>query len=119
MKTVWVITFFSVLVWSGVYPKDYLTWALEVAPAVIGVIVLAATRKSFPLTPLVYWLILIHCVVLMVGGHYTYAEVPLFESLKPVFGFGIFFKADLEKLKKETYRVLEKFLVEDAHRGKT
>lgn len=87
MKTVWVITFFSVLVWSGVYPKDYLTWALEVAPAVIGVIVLAATRKSFPLTPLVYWLILIHCVVLMVGGHYTYAEVPLFESLKPVFGF--------------------------------
>jgi len=87
MKAAWLITFLSILVWSGVYPKDYLTWALEVSPAVIAIIVLGVTYRSFPLTPLVYMFILIHCIVLMVGGHYTYAEVPLFESLKPVLGF--------------------------------
>jgi len=58
-----------------------------VSPAVIGFIVLAATYRSFPLTPLLYTLILIHCIVLMVGGHYTYAEVPLLEYLKPILGF--------------------------------
>ena len=87
MKTVWTLIFLIVLVWSGIEPKDYFTWALEVAPAVIGAIILASTYHSFRLTHLLYCLILIHCVVLMVGGHYTYAEVPLFESLKPVFGF--------------------------------
>ena len=87
MKAAWVITFLIFLVWSGIYPKDYLTWALEVVPAVIGFIVLVATYRSFPLTPLLYTLILIHCIVLMVGGHYTYAEVPLFEYLKPILGF--------------------------------
>lgn len=87
MKTAWIITFFVVLVWSGIAPKDYPTWALEVSPAVIGLIVLAATYRSFPLTSLLYALILVHCIVLMVGGHYTYAEVPLFEYLKPILGF--------------------------------
>jgi putative membrane protein len=75
------------LLWSGINPKDSITWALEVAPAVIGFAALAFTRRSFALTPLLYGLILLHCVVLMVGGHYTYAEVPLFDMLKPVFGF--------------------------------
>lgn len=87
MKAAWVIIFLGFFVWSGVYPKDYLTWALEVSPAVIGFIILAVTYRSFPLTPLLYALILIHCIVLMVGGHYTYAEVPLFEFLKPVLNF--------------------------------
>jgi len=87
MKAAWIATFLIVLVWSGVYPKDYLTWALEVSPAVMGFVVLAATYRTFPLTPLLYALILVHCIVLMVGGHYTYAEVPLFESLKSVAGF--------------------------------
>ena len=50
---------------------------LEVAPAIVGATILLATRKRFPLTRLVYALILIHCVILMVGGHYTYAEVPV------------------------------------------
>lgn len=59
---------------------------LEVLPAVIGLILLAITRKKFPLTPLVYMLILVHSVVLMVGGHYTYAEVPLFDDLSKLFG---------------------------------
>ncbi|MEP1596620.1 MAG: DUF2238 domain-containing protein, partial [Halieaceae bacterium] len=87
MKTLWLLIFLTVLAWSAVNPKDYFTWALEVAPAVLGLIVLAFTYNSFRLTPLLYFLILLHCVVLIVGGHYTYAEVPLFDYLKPVLGF--------------------------------
>ena len=77
MRLAWIVTFLAVLVWSGINPHDYPTWALEVAPALIGAAVLWATRDRFPLTPLVYALILFHSIVLMVGGHYTYAEVPL------------------------------------------
>jgi putative membrane protein len=87
MKLLWLAIFFAVLVWSGIAPKDYFTWVLEVAPAVIGLAVLVYTRNSFPLSGLVYALVLMHCVVLMVGGHYTYAEVPLFDYLQPVLGF--------------------------------
>lgn len=87
MKMLWVAIFMAVLVWSGIQPKDYLTWGLEVAPAVIGFLVLAMTFQSFRLTGLVYFLILVHCVILMVGGHYTYAEVPFFDDMKAVFGF--------------------------------
>jgi len=87
MKFLWLSIFTATLIWSGINPKDYFTWILEVAPAIIGLIVLAATYQSFHLTPLVYGLILAHCIVLMVGGHYTYAEVPLFDYLKPIFGF--------------------------------
>ncbi len=87
MKTIWLLIFFSVLIWSGINPKDYFTWVLEVVPAVIGLVVLIASYKRFPLTPILYTLILAHSVILMVGGHYTYAEVPLFESIKPLFGF--------------------------------
>ncbi len=83
----WVLVFLAVLIWSGIEPKDRLTWVLEVTPAVIGAGVLAATLRVFPLTPLLYGLILLHCIILMVGGHYTYAEVPLFDELKAVFGF--------------------------------
>jgi len=87
MKAAWITIFIGFLVWSGIDPKDSLTWALEVSPAVLGAIVLALTYRSFPLTPLLYTLILIHSIVLMVGGHYTYAEVPLFDFLKPTLGF--------------------------------
>jgi len=68
--------FFAVFVWSAIHPHDYPTWFLEVLPAIAGLAVLAATRRRFPLTTMLYWLILAHAVVLMVGGHYTYAEVP-------------------------------------------
>jgi len=88
MQLVWIIIFFTVLVWSGINPKDYFTWLLEVFPALIGFIVLAVTYKSFRLTSLVYWLILIHCIILMVGGHYTYAEVPLFNWIRDYFELG-------------------------------
>ncbi|GAB4341305.1 MAG: DUF2238 domain-containing protein [Desulfobulbaceae bacterium] len=83
----WGIIFTSVFLWSAVNPRDYLTWALEVAPALIGALVLLATRAAFPLTPLTAILILAHCIILMVGGHYTYAEVPLFDRLGEVFGW--------------------------------
>jgi putative membrane protein len=86
MKYLWIATFAAVLAWSGIQPKDRLTWFLEVAPALIGFVVLAFTYRSFRLTPLVYGLILAHCIVLMVGGHYTYAEVPLFDSLRDLLG---------------------------------
>ena len=87
MKTLWLAVFFLTLVWSAIGPKDYPTWALEVAPAMIGLIIMAFTYNSFRLTTLLYILILLHCVILIVGGHYTYAEVPLFDYLKPVFGW--------------------------------
>jgi len=85
MKWLWLAIFTLVLIWSGIKPHDYFTWFLEVLPAVIGLAVLVLTRNTFPLTPLVYTLILIHCVILMVGGHYTYAEVPLFDWIKEAF----------------------------------
>ena len=82
MRAAWIIAFLAVLIWSGIGPKDYPTWALEVSPAVAGALILWFTRKRFPLTPLTYTLILVHCIILMVGGHYTYAEVPAGEWLR-------------------------------------
>lgn len=81
----WVFTFLAVLIWSGIDPKDRFTWFLEIVPALIALPILIFTRKRFPLTPLVYVLILIHCIILMIGGHYTYAEVPLFNWLRDSF----------------------------------
>ena len=72
----------AVLTWSAIRPHDYFIWFLEVVPALIGVAVLVATRRRFRFTPLTYAVILLHCVVLFVGGHYTYAEVPAFIWLK-------------------------------------
>ena len=85
MKWLWIAIFTLVLIWSGIKPHDQFTWFLEVLPALIGFAAMVYTRNTFPLTPLVYILILIHCVILMVGGHYTYAEVPLFDWFKEVF----------------------------------
>ena len=66
----------AILVVSAIRPHDYPTWALEVFPVFIAAPLLLWTRDSFPLTPLLYVLIFVHAVILMVGGHYTYAEVP-------------------------------------------
>ncbi len=65
------------LVVSGVAPHDRLTWVLEVAPILIAAPILVATARRFPLTPLTYRLVFVHALILMLGGHYTYAEVPL------------------------------------------
>ena len=86
MRYLWLAVFFATLIWSGVHPKDTLTWFLEVLPALIGFALLVATRRRFPLTGLAYTLILVHCIILMVGGHYTYAEVPLFDWIRDWFG---------------------------------
>jgi putative membrane protein len=64
------------LVVSGIGPRDRITWLLEVAPILITAPILIATAARFPLTPLAYRLIFLHAIILMVGGHYTYAEVP-------------------------------------------
>jgi putative membrane protein len=85
-QTLWVAAFLAVLVWSAIAPHDYGTWFLEVFPALIAAVVLLFTRSSYPLTTLAYVLILIHAIVLMIGGHYTYAEVPPFDWLKEALG---------------------------------
>jgi putative membrane protein len=77
----------AALAWSGIGPYDRLTWVLEVFPILIGVPVLYATRKRFPLTPLLYRLIFIHALILILGGHYTYARVPLGFWAQDLFGF--------------------------------
>ena len=81
----WIAVFAGFLLWSGIEPKDTVTWLLEVAPAFAAAAILLATRRSFPLTRLAYVLILVHCIILMVGGHYTYAEVPAGEWFRELF----------------------------------
>ena len=77
MRPVLLAIVLAVLLWSGISPHDHFTWFLEVAPVLIGIPLLLLTAKTFPLTPLVYTLLAIHACILMVGGKYTYAEVPL------------------------------------------
>lgn len=72
---------------SAIGVQDRYTWFLEVAPILIAVPVLVLTARRFPLTPLAYRLIVIHAIVLMVGGHYTYAEVPLGFWIRDLLGF--------------------------------
>ena len=76
-----------VLGWSAVRPHDYFTWFLEVVPALIGVPLMLVTQKRFPLSTLLIALLWLHCVVLIFGGHYTYALVPLGEWAKGWFGW--------------------------------
>jgi putative membrane protein len=76
-----------VLIWSGIGPYDRLTWVLEVLPVLVAIPLLAWTARRFPLTPLVYVLIALHAVILMYGGHYTYALTPLGDWMREAFGF--------------------------------
>jgi len=75
------------LVVSGIDPHDRTTWWLEVLPVLIAAPLLAATWRRFPLTPLAYWLVAIHALVLILGGHYTYARVPLGFWMQDLFDF--------------------------------
>jgi putative membrane protein len=75
------------LVISGIHPVERGTWWLEVAPVIVAVPLLWLTRKHFPLTPLVYVLVTVHAMILMLGGHYTYAHVPLGFWLQDLFDF--------------------------------
>ncbi len=83
----WLALIAAVLVWSWIGAYDPGVWLMEVLPVFIAVPVLAFTRKRFPLTSLVYTLILVHAIILMVGGHYTYARVPLGFWLQEWFDF--------------------------------
>jgi putative membrane protein len=77
--------FAVVFVWSAIKPHDFFTWLLEVMPVIIALPILFFTHQKFPLTRLLYILILIHAIILMIGGHYTYALVPINEL--PVFSW--------------------------------
>ena len=79
--------FVLALAWSAIHPHDYFTWWLEVFPALIGVVIVLATYRRFPLTSLLLTLLVIHAIIIMVGGHYTYAEVPLGFWMERAFGF--------------------------------
>lgn len=74
-----------VFVWSVINPHDLFTWFLEVVPAIIGLIILVLTYPKFKFTIFAYLLMAIHAMILMIGGHYTYAEVPLFNWIRDVF----------------------------------
>ena len=76
----------ATLAWSAVGPFDRATWWMEVLPVLIIVPLCLFTAKRFPLTSLLYVLIAIHCVILIIGGHYTYARVPLFNDIKEWLG---------------------------------
>jgi putative membrane protein len=74
-----------VLVWSGIHPKERGTWFLEVLPVLIALPLVMMTWKRFPLSTLLTVVITLHAVVLMVGGRYTYAEMPVFNWLRDEF----------------------------------
>ncbi|RLQ96242.1 DUF2238 domain-containing protein [Falsibacillus albus] len=80
---VWLLVIvISVLIWSAIKPLSYLTWTLEVTPAVIGILILLITYRKFTFTSLVYVLISILVIWMFIGGHYTYERVPLFTEIK-------------------------------------
>jgi putative membrane protein len=87
MKLLWLTVYFIGLIWSVIQPHDYFTWFLEAVPALIGLAILAGTYRRFPLTPLAYTLILIHCWILFLGAHYSYAEVDTFKFVRDFFGW--------------------------------
>ena len=87
-RLIWFLVLLApVLAWSWINPHDRFTWWLESVPVVIGVPVIFGFQKKFPLSSLLLVLVWLHCVVLVVGGHYTYAEVPLGEWAKAWFGW--------------------------------
>ena len=81
---VWLVgllLFVAVFIWSAWEPYSRVVWGLEAAPAVIALLLLVSTRSLFPLTPLSYSLILLYCLLLMVGAHFSFARVPWFVAL--------------------------------------
>lgn len=81
-----LVSFIMILAWSGYAPADRFVWFLEVLPAVVGAVILVAIYGRIRLTMLVYGLIWLHALVLMVGGHWTYSEMPLFDWLQDEYG---------------------------------
>lgn len=77
LLTVGALILALILVYTGVSANDKMTWLMEVTPVIIVVPLLLATATRYPLTPLLYTLIFFHAIILMVGGMYTYAKVPI------------------------------------------
>lgn len=75
----------AIVIWSWIEPEDRLTWWLEAFPALIAAAVMVATYNRFRLTDLLYGLAWVHAVILLVGAHYTYAEVPVFDWIQEAF----------------------------------
>lgn len=86
MPAYWTWIFPAVLAWSALAPYDYATWFLDMLPAGAAFLALLATRHGFPLTPLSYALLWVLCLLILVGAHYSFGKVPLFEWLKPWLG---------------------------------
>lgn len=84
--TLFLLTLAPIVVWSWIAPHDRFTWWLEVAPVFIGMPLILVLQKRFPLSTLLLVLLWLHSVVLLVGGHYTYARVPLFDWLRDLTG---------------------------------
>ena len=76
LKLALLAVLIAVLIWSGIGPTDRFTWALEVLPVVAAIGILLATNRRFPLSPLSCWAVFLFGVILCIGGHWTYAEVP-------------------------------------------
>jgi putative membrane protein len=74
-------------IWSAIHPHDRFTWYLEVFPVLIGLPLLVFTYRRFPFSHLAYGLLLVHAIILLIGGHYTYAEMPLFSWLRDINGW--------------------------------
>lgn len=91
------------LIWSLIRPVDYFTWVLEVLPAVLGAVLLTALYRRFRFTNLVYTLIWLHALILIVGGHYTYAEMPLFNWIRIRSDWSAIIMIDLGILYKVLY----------------
>ncbi|MBA2875848.1 putative membrane protein [Anoxybacillus caldiproteolyticus] len=75
----------AVFIWSAIKPASYLTWLLEVSPAVVGLIIIIAAYNKFRFTTLSYVIIAILAIIMFVGGHYIYSKVPLFNWIKDAF----------------------------------
>lgn len=98
-----LISFLAILLWSVINPRNYWIWFAEVSPVMLGVLFILVTYNRFRLTNLSYVIIWIDVVIVLIGGHYTYSEMPLFESLQSHFDlarnyydrFGHFFQGVL------------------------
>lgn len=79
------LTLLIIFVWSAINPRDTLTWALEVFPVIIGVVILVSTYHLFKFTIFAYLVIWMHSIILLIGGHYTYSEMPIFNWIRDAF----------------------------------
>ncbi|MEM4267941.1 MAG: DUF2238 domain-containing protein [Candidatus Woesearchaeota archaeon] len=84
----WLVSFSAVFIWSVYKPYNYFIWFMEVAPALIVLFIIVLTYKRFKLTELSYWLIWVHAIILMIGGHYTYARTPIGDWMNLIYETG-------------------------------